>query len=278
MSTLYVSDLDGTLLGRDSLVSAASASMLNRLIDEHGVLFTVASARTPATVVPLMQQVHMRLPLITMTGSALWDAVGDRFVDTQVIPSGVVELVTGILSRQGLSPFIYRCRNQRLEAQHAAILSPAEQQFVTERQGLRLKRFVLSDEVCAGSIDDALLIFVMNDYGRLESVHREIVDTVPCTAMFYRDIFAPATGLLEVYRQGCTKARAMRQLAAQVGADRVVAFGDNLNDLDMLRAADVAVAVGNAVPEVKAAAHIVIGDNTTDAVPKFIMQETIANS
>ncbi len=272
--TLYVSDLDGTLLGCDSQVSAVSDAMLNRLIDDHGVLFTVASARTPATVVPLMQQVHVRLPLITMTGAALWDAAAERFESTQVIPSGVVEQVTELLIREGLSPFVYRRHGERLEAHHASRLSPAERQFVDERQHLRLKRFVLSGESYPGSVDDALLIFVMNDYARLERVHRQIVSTVPCTAMFYRDIFHPVTGLLEVYRQGCTKARAMRELAARRGAERVVAFGDNLNDLDMLRAADVAVAVGNAVPEVKAAAHVIIGDNTTDAVPKFIQQET----
>ena len=57
---------------------------------------------------------------------------------------------------------------------------------------------------------------------------------------------------------------------AVVRADRVVAFGDNINDLPMLRAADVAVAVGNALPEVKAAADIVICFNTEDSVARFV--------
>ncbi len=57
----------------------------------------------------------------------------------------------------------------------------------------------------------------------------------------------------------------------KTGADRVVAFGDNLNDIPMLQAADVAVAVENArLPEVKEIADIVIGPNTDDAVAEFI--------
>ena len=51
ISTLYVSDLDGTLLNPDSRVSERSAAILNRLV-ERGVMFTPATARTPATVQP----------------------------------------------------------------------------------------------------------------------------------------------------------------------------------------------------------------------------------
>lgn len=273
MSTLYVTDLDGTLLGRDSRVSAASAALLNRLIDERGVLFTVATARTPATVVPLMQQVHVRLPLLTMTGAAWWDAAAGRFARTLALTHDVVEQVMAIFACHHLHPFVYRCHGDQLEAHHAGTLNAAERLFVRERQHLRLKRFRLGTEARTNSPDEALLIFAMNDYDLLARVHRDITDSVPCTAMFYRDIFDPATGLLEVYRYGCTKAHAMRELATQLGADRVVAFGDNLNDLDMLRAADVAVAVDNAVAEVRDAAHIVIGDNTTDAVPRFIQTQ-----
>lgn len=276
MKTLYVSDLDGTLLGPDSQVSASSVALLNRLIDERGILFTVATARTPATVEPIMQHVHTRLPLITMTGAALWDAAAHRFAGTQVLAPELADGVLRVLAGEGLQPFVYRRCGERLEAHHAGELTPAERQFVEQRRHLALKRFVLGDEArLSGGDGDTLLIFAMNDYDRLERAHRLITTTMPCTVMLYRDIFDPATGLLEVYRQGCTKARAIATLASQCGTSRVVAFGDNLNDLDMLRAADVAVAVGNAVPEVKAAAHIVIGPNTTDAVPKFIMHEAI---
>jgi hydroxymethylpyrimidine pyrophosphatase-like HAD family hydrolase len=58
-----------------------------------------------------------------------------------------------------------------------------------------------------------------------------------------------------------------------MGVERVVVFGDNLNDLSMFEVADLAVAVDNALPEVKAAADVVIGANTTDAVARFIAED-----
>ncbi len=53
-----------------------------------------------------------------------------------------------------------------------------------------------------------------------------------------------------------------------------MAFGDNINDLPMMREADLAVAVSNALPEVKDAADIVIGANTDDAVARFILYDS----
>ena len=63
------------------------------------------------------------------------------------------------------------------------------------------------------------------------------------------------------------------KLKEMTGADRVVVFGDNLNDISMMSVADVAVAVENAYPQVKEAADIVIGRNTEDAVAKFIKED-----
>ena len=55
---LYVSDLDGTLLNRDALLNEDVPKRLNALI-EQGLCFTVATARTYATVNPIMKDVNL---------------------------------------------------------------------------------------------------------------------------------------------------------------------------------------------------------------------------
>lgn len=62
----------------------------------------------------------------------------------------------------------------------------------------------------------------------------------------------------------------MSALKQRLGAARVVAFGDNLNDLPMLRAADMACVVKNGLPEAKAQADEVIGGNDEDGVAMAI--------
>ena len=67
-----------------------------------------------------------------------------------------------------------------------------------------------------------------------------------------------------------SKSQAIIQLKTLLGCDRLVVFGDGINDLDMFRIADEAYAVENAVPELKAAATAVIGSNDEDGVAKWL--------
>lgn len=275
--TLYVSDLDGTLLGEDSQLSAVTVATLNRIIGELGGLFTVATARTPATVVPLMQQVHARLPFIVIGGSAMWNPVTMSYEHTRGIDDMTVNAVADVFDRRGAHPFIYRRHGKNLlHTHHYGPLSPQEERFIAERQHLPLKQFFLDDRDFRHSDDEALLIFSMNKYAVLKSIADDLRTSVPtCSVMVYHDIFDESEGYLEIFSAGTSKAAAIRDLARQLGAGRVVVFGDNRNDIAMMQAADFSVAVDNAFTEVKAVASEVIGPNTADSVARWIETELL---
>ncbi|WP_304643331.1 HAD family hydrolase, partial [uncultured Muribaculum sp.] len=78
--TLYVTDMDGTLLDDNSRVSPESAEIITDLT-QRGALITVATARTPATVNPLLAHTVTSLPAIVMTGATLWDRNTMRYID-----------------------------------------------------------------------------------------------------------------------------------------------------------------------------------------------------
>ena len=273
--TLYVSDLDGTLLDDNSQLSAGTVAMLNRIIGELGGLFTVATARTPATVVPLMQEVHARLPFIVIGGSAMWNPVRNCYEHTHGIDNETVNAVADVFDRHHSYPFIYRRHgSDMLHAHHYGPLTDQEARFIEARKHLPLKRFFLDDIGYRHSSDEALLIFSMNKYAVLKAIAEDLKASVStCSVMLYHDIFDESEGYLEIFTAGTSKAAAIHNLAHEVGARRIVVFGDNRNDIAMMQAADHSVAMGNAFPEVKAAATEVIGPNTADSVPRWIEQE-----
>ena len=74
----------------------------------------------------------------------------------------------------------------------------------------------------------------------------------------------------EIYDKSASKANAVRQLADMVKADELVCFGDNNNDISMIQAANVGVAVANSVDALKSAADIIIESNDNDGVARYI--------
>lgn len=270
--TLYVSDLDGTLLDRNSQLSEESISTLNRLINECGVNFTIATARTPATVVGIMERIHSRLPFIVMNGAATWDNIGRRFISTSPFDNSTLEQVCNIFEAHGLNPMVYRRNGNSIEVHHCGQFSPQEHEFVEERKRLS-KKFHLNDPAYKINDNEALLIFAMNDYSRLKPIYNDVIKHVNCSSVCYHDIFDPSAGLMETYAPGVSKAVAIRRLADEIGAERLIVFGDNRNDIPMMKIADYAVAPENAIDEVKAVAHEVIGPNYTHSVTQFIASQ-----
>lgn len=278
MKTLYVSDLDGTLLQPDARLSEKTVTMLNHAIDS-GTLFTIATARTPATVSPILQNVNMRLPAIVITGAALWNPVTGRYSDVKHFEPNVTEKLIDIYRATGTSTFMFTLTGNMIDIYHLnGDLLPLQRQFMEERLTSPFKRFHISpdgDDILPDNISDTILFYTMIPDAKAAATYEKIKTIPDVKAQYYHDIYGPATGILEAFDSKATKANAVTALADRLGADRIVCFGDNINDLPMMEVADVAVAVENALPEVKEAADIVIGPNTADSVAKFIVSEGV---
>ncbi|MFA4053542.1 HAD hydrolase family protein [Duncaniella muris] len=267
MKHLFVTDMDGTLLGRDSRVSSRSAEIISRL-SKSGVPVTVATARTPATVEMLLEDTYINIPAIVMTGAAMWDRVSQRYMDVMYPEADAAWRVMCCCREHGVNPFVYVLRDDTmLEVYHNGRMNSREWKFYEERCGLTRKRFIFDDphayeEPLAGTV----LIFAVGEGRAIESVAAELMADGRLSVSSYRDIFNPDVAYLEVFAAGVSKAAAIGKLARQIGADTVTVYGDNLNDLSMFAVADDAVAVDNAMPGVMEKADRRIGANYEDAV------------
>ena len=269
--TLYVSDLDGTLLDNTSHVSPATAAMLNEAIS-RGALFTVATARTPATVQNLLQGINMELPAIVMTGAGQWDLGLRRFRSITTIPEADADRIAAAFESGSLRPFTYCVSGDSfLNVYHSKVMSRREQSFYEERRHLTLKRFHLGQHPARR--DRVALFFATGPEKLVEQVCGELRKVTDCSVSWYKDVIMPDTGLIDIYAPGVSKARAVEEMAVEAGATRIVVFGDNLNDLPMMRMSTVSVAVDNAFPEVKREASVTIGPNSADSVARFILED-----
>lgn len=271
MKHLFVTDMDGTLLNEHSKVSPTSAKIISDL-SRQGALITVATARTPATVEPLLEDTYTSLPAIVMTGAAMWDRNNRSYVNTHPFDGDADHQLLAVMRSEGIEPFVYTFfdGDPLLHVFRNSPLSDYDIRFMDERRVSGLKEFHIDRPMPEGG--HTMLLFAMGPRERIFAAADKIRALRICSVSAFTDIFGEDTGILELFAPGVSKASAVQALKSQTGADRLIVYGDNLNDLPMMAVADESVAVANALPEVKAAATRVIGSNTADAVARDIMQ------
>lgn len=277
--TLYVSDMDGTLLNSRSVLSGTTTAKLNKLISE-GALFTVATARTPATVVELMKNVDSNLPYIVMAGCATWDNRKKGYESARIISNSSIERLIGIFEKNGNNPFIYYKNGNQIVVNHVKELTAEEKEFIEPRIKTPLKILKTCSSLTVDTtLEGAMLIFSMGKFEALRNIADEIdKEGIDCTYNCYHDIFKKDEGFIDIYVNGTTKAAAIKELAIKIGAERIVVFGDNLNDIPMMKVADWSVAVSNAFDEVKEHANEITESNDEDAVVRWIERDIENNS
>ncbi len=113
MSTLFVTDLDGTLLGADARISQESAALLHPMLDE-GLQLAVATARSPATVVELLRPLGLRTPAVLMTGTMIYDVAHTRCLAATPLARETAAAVCAVLERTGQEALAYSVKGGHL--------------------------------------------------------------------------------------------------------------------------------------------------------------------
>lgn len=268
MKTLYISDLDGTLLNSEALLSERTVQILNELIS-GGMFFTVASARTDATALGILAQVNVNVPAVLMNGAVIYDLAGRRYVQTCSLSPKAKKHLIDTVHACGISGFLY-CIDGELATYYENTSSPNAAAFIEERVRKYGKAFIHTSDF-ENELDKNIIYFSISDtLEKLERAREELRVCPDLHVEFYRDTYNEGCWYLEACARNASKASAVKTLREQYGFDRVVGFGDNLNDLPLFAACDESYAVANAKPEVKAAAKGTVGKNTENGVAEFL--------
>ena len=272
--TLYVSDLDGTLLNSQSEISSETAEIINSLVDK-GLNFTFATARSLSSAEPVTQGLTKSLPVIVYNGTfIIIPETGERILQRGFSDEEQQE-IREILTANGVYPIAYAIIDGAERASWFAgketeeVRIHVEHRTSDERTAGRMRKCESIDELYFG--DGFYYTCIDKDRAALEKVAEEIEKLPCCNCTFQR--YENERGFwLEIMPKRATKADAIAQLKEKLGCDRVVAFGDSLNDISMFLAADECYAVENALDEVKQIATGVIGRNDENAVANWLKE------
>jgi len=250
---MLVMDLDGTLLQDDKQISERSLQALQRC-KAAGIRLVPASARPRRGVLPYARQIDAEAEICH--NGALIQTVGlQRHF-------GIEESVAAHLLQQ--------LRDLRSNIQICAEINDMLFANFDTRPLWPVEKPIYTDFACPpGGTVDKLIVKLQNAQ-----------DAAHISALLPQKLYLQTVDgdLGLIMNRAANKANAVRCLAQHWGIpmEAVAAFGDDANDTDMLRECGCGVAMGNALPQVKAAANTVTAANTQHGVAKWIEEHILA--
>jgi len=269
--TLYLSDLDGTLLNYAAKLKPRAAEMLNRFIRKGGV-FSYATARRIQTAAPIMKAVSLNIPVITLNGVVLADPETGKSIFTEYISCEILTIAKNFIIQNKETPLVYATVDGMERIAFLKNSNEAVQIFNKSRSG-DPSRYACDDydELFRGEI---YYIAMMNTNSKTNALNTVFNADSGFTSVCYSDTYDNRLTFYDIWSAKASKSSAALKLKEITGADRIIVFGDNVNDIPMFEIADECYAVENAVPELKAIATGIISSNEEMGVAVFIEKRT----
>ncbi len=266
---LIVSDLDGTLLNSDHVVSPWTEQVI-RQARAQGVLFTVATGKTFSSTVGLIEQFDIEIPVICGNGTQVFAPNGDlRFVDP-IPPEMALHALDMARTRQ-FTPVLYT---------ETGLLAPAHdanvQELIDHHEPVPDFTPAIEQAIHNGHKPFKLVLMHQNA-ATVDAFQYELEQVFAGKAQVLRSGLA---SVVEVLPSAASKATALEFILQDVGLTwaETMCLGDSFNDLEMLNRAQIGVAMGNAPHPIRAGADYVTGTNDADGVGHAIKHFVLESS
>lgn len=256
---LVAFDVDGTLVGRELVISPKVKSAIARML-EAGTAGCLVTGRMYRATVPFARDLGLEAPVICYQGAAIVDPGTDEVLAHTALANEIVRELIATAERDGVHLQLYRNDEYYCEARNRfsdlyAALSLTQPVVVPSlREAFAYspatKAVIIADEPLAAAYAEKL----RGAFAGRANVTRSLPEFV------------------EVLDPTVDKGVALRFVAERLGLsmDRTIAIGDSWNDEPLLRAAGFAIAMGSAPAELRAVSDAVVGDLEHDGVAEAI--------
>jgi Cof subfamily protein (haloacid dehalogenase superfamily) len=262
-------DIDGTLLDNRRELSDRTLQAVKR-INNAGIPLILASSRMPGAMRHLQQQLGItRQPMICFNGGYVIIDEGDStstvILNSVTIPLSICWSIGTLTSGKDIHVSLYR--EDEWFAPMVDQWTQREQTITKVNATILPFHSVISKWEATGF--EPHKVMCMGDEGQIAELYAELVKMFSEHLHVYRS----RPTYLEIAPKTVSKATALRLLMKErfnTDLSNVMAFGDNYNDVDMIRTTGYGIAVGNAIQEVKDVAKEITLNSKDDGVAMAI--------
>jgi Cof subfamily protein (haloacid dehalogenase superfamily) len=246
-------DIDGTLLDSQGEFSAGALTAID-IARNEGVQVALVTGRNRVGMMEVMNRMGMKLPYICSGGAFIANSETNEVIQHTPVPRETIEQVVALARKAGTSIFV---------ESHDRIFAESKPEVLAGIQPFANIEVILTDDLLKAFDGDPKKIVMIKDPDSLADLEENILQEVGQVNLSYSSPI-----YLEVTKQGVNKGNALIQLARylSISLSRVAAIGDENNDLSMFSVARLAIVMGNATAEIKAAGDLIAPSNDEGGV------------
>jgi len=273
LKKLFITDLDHTFLHSNQQVSKFSEQIWNEK-SEHALL-SVATARSFSKTQEFLKNLKLNHPLILLDG-AMVATPEKKLISLNTLTKELSNAIIQESSSFGIYPYVIALNNKESldESFDIPPILNRYQKFLIEEHYTSDKRIVHKDKI--EGADDTLKLVYMGEESLLRplSIHLKKVFGKQIEVKLSPENYMKCY-FLTILHPLSDKAHALIKVHEYLNRDikDTTVFGDSINDIAMFKLAGNAIAVANALDEVKREANVILKENNDeDAVAKYLQQ------
>lgn len=234
---LIAIDMDGTLLNNNYEISLYTKEVIKRA-QEKGIHIVLSTGRPLALCYEYHKELDLKTDIVTANGAQIWTHDKKKLAEYTFDSQIAEDLWTyGDIKRH----YMWMVAKDKMFRDSSRPISFHEYEWIKLGFGkLREK-------------EKLIVLEKLDNYPDLEITSSSICN-------------------IEVNPKNVNKANGLKIVSDRLGItfDNMIAIGDSLNDKSMLEAANIGIAMNNAIPEIKEIADVITDTNENDGVAKVI--------
>ncbi len=221
---LFVSGLDDTLLTPKEVLSPYSKIELNRMI-ERGANFTVATMRTPASLMEPLRDVNLKLPVIVMDGAALYDMKEKDYLLTYVISKITAKKVLTFIQEQGFHTFINTITDNVLIIYYGKLQNEMEEKLMKELRKSAYRNYMSMDYYHDTEVVYFMILDQTDRVAKLNEQLKKEGFAEGLKIVCYPSKDYEGYSYIKIFNKNATRKHMQTYLAEQLDAKEIVTFG-----------------------------------------------------
>lgn len=251
---LIAADMDGTLLDSNKNLSPYLFETIKKLKDKE-VKFAIASGRQYFNLLKVFEDIREDLVYISDNGSIVYDNQGNSIYIDEINKDELKKVLSDVRKAEGMYPILCGVKSAYIENENQRFLENAQMYYEKLEKVDDLLDVLNKDQICKIAVFD-MIDAQTNAYELLKKYNENLL--VSLSGHEWVDLMNP----------GVNKGEAIKKLQENynISFDETMAFGDYLNDYEMMQSCKYSYAMDNAHPKLKEVCNYSAKSNDDDGV------------